>query len=180
MHIFVMKEIIDFYNSALSPVYACYIDASKAFDKVNHWFLLNKLLDRNLPKCIVRLLMMWFSTQTFIVHWGSSYSSAFGVTNGVRQGGILSPFFFNIYVDHLSTHLSSVKTGCFINGECMNHLFYADDAVLLAPTPGSLQELIDICNDFASANDMTYNFKKSLCTAVVPCAFSSLHIPVIH
>jgi hypothetical protein len=41
--IFVMKEIIDFYNSASSPVYACYIDASKAFDKVNHWFLLNKL-----------------------------------------------------------------------------------------------------------------------------------------
>ena len=80
----------------------------------------------------------------------------------------------------LKVALRPVKTGCFINGECMDHLFYTDDAVLLAPTPGSLQELIDICNDFASANEMTYNFKKSLCTAFVPCAISNLHIPVIH
>ena len=60
--IFVMKEIINYYNSASTPVYACYIDASKAFDKINHWMLLCKLLDRNVPK-FIRLFMVWFSTR---------------------------------------------------------------------------------------------------------------------
>ena len=174
-----MKEVINYYNSASTPVYACYIDACKAFDKVNHWILLNKLLDRKMPECLIRLLMVWFSTQTFTVHWGNSYSSRFSVSNGVRQGGILFPVLFNVYVDDLSVQLSSVNIGCYQNGMCMNHLFYADDAVLLAPTPGSLQELIDICQTYALANDMSYNFKKSLCTAFLPPKLGKLHIPTV-
>ena len=55
--VFAMKEIINYYHSASTPVYVCYIDVTKAFEKVNHWHLLLKLLDRNVPKCFVRLLM---------------------------------------------------------------------------------------------------------------------------
>jgi hypothetical protein len=39
---------------------------------------------------------------------------------------------------------------------------------------------IDICQDFAIANDLTYNCKKSICTAFVPSTISYLHIPLIH
>ena len=84
--IFTMKEVINYYGLLSSPVYACYIDASKAFDRVNHWHLFDKLLDRNVPKCIVRLLMIWYTSQTFIVRWGPVYSDHFTVRNGVRQG----------------------------------------------------------------------------------------------
>ena len=58
------------YHSGSTPVYVCYIDATKEFDNVNHWHLLRKLLDRNVPKCFVRLLMAWLTTQTFTVRWG--------------------------------------------------------------------------------------------------------------
>ena len=51
--------------------------------------------------------------------------------DGVRQGGILSPYLFNVYMDDLGQSLNCCKTGC-LSGEIMiNHLMYADDLVLL-------------------------------------------------
>ena len=117
----------------------CYIDATKGFDKVNHWHLLCKLLDRNVPKCFVRLLTAWLTTQAFTARWGGVQTTSFIVTNGVGKGGILSPRLFAIYVDKLSEQLECSEVGCHINKQCMNHLFYADDAVLLAPTVDALQ-----------------------------------------
>ena len=175
--VFAMKEIINYYHSGSTPVYVCYIDATKAFDKVNHWHLLRKLLDRNVPKCFVRLLMAWLTTQAFTVRWAGVQTTSFKVTNGVRQGGILSPRLFAIYVDKLSEQLESSKVGCHINKQCMNHLFYADDAVLLAPTVDALQKLIDVCQDFARKGDMVYNFEKSECTAFIPNTLGHIHTP---
>ena len=129
--------------------------------------------------CFIRILMTWFTTQSFIVRWGCCYSDSFNVSNGVRQGGILSPQFFSIYVEDLSLDLLSINIGCFINRQCMNHLFYADDAVLLAPTVGGLQKLIDVCQRFAVVNDMCFNFKKSKCCAFIPPILGKLHVPEV-
>ena len=104
-------------------------------------------------------------------------SSPFGVSNGVRQGGILSPMLFNVFVDELSNRLAKSKTGCYINNVCLNHLFYADDTVLLCPSPAALQYLIDICDKYAKENDMMFNTKKSVCTRIVPKQFGMLHVP---
>ena len=58
----------------------------------------------------------------------------FKVSNGVRQSGVLSPKFFAIYIDDLSQDLAMCKSGCHINKQCMNHVMYADDICLLAPS----------------------------------------------
>ena len=56
-------------------------------------------------------------------------SSGFGVSNGVRQGGILSPYLFCVYMDDLSNKLNDIKVGCTIGATLINHLMYADDLV---------------------------------------------------
>ena len=61
----------------------------------------------------------------------------------------------------------------------MNHLNYADDAVLLAPTVSSLQTLVDICQEYATNFDIVYNIKKSRCMAFVPPVCRKLDIPSI-
>lgn len=51
------------------------------------------------------------------------------ISNGVRQGGVLSPMFFSIYTDELSNILTDSCVGCSISNVYINHLFYADDIV---------------------------------------------------
>ena len=66
----------------------------KDFDRVNHWTLLKKSLERGLSTCLVRLLQNWFGKQMALVRWGNMFSDAFQVSNGVRRGGVTSPFLF--------------------------------------------------------------------------------------
>ena len=112
MCVFTLKEVVQYYVSLGSPIYLRFMDASKAFDKVNHWHLLDKLLNRGVPLCLVRLLMFWFSNQDYIVKWNNLHSNSFKVTNGVRQEGILSPRLFAVYVDALSKSLKQSNVGC--------------------------------------------------------------------
>ena len=145
MAVFALKEVINYYNMLSSPLYACMLDSSKAFDRVNHYHLFHKLLKRKVPKLLVRLLFFWYKTQSFYVACNNVLSLPFTVSNGVRQGGVLSPVLFNVFIEDLSELLSTRMIGCYMNGVCFNHICYADDAVLLAPTPEALQLLIDVC-----------------------------------
>ena len=61
---------------------------------------------------------IWYDKQAMCVRWGNSLSNPFHVNNGVRQGGILSPYLFNVYMDDLSQSLNCCKTGC-LSGEIM-------------------------------------------------------------
>ena len=60
----------------------CFLDASKAFDRVKHSVLFDKLVQRGVPGYIVRILCYWYAHQTICVRWGSSISSSFRVSNG--------------------------------------------------------------------------------------------------
>ena len=86
--IFAIKNVIEYYTSQNGPVYTCFLDASKAFDHVNHWTLFTKLINRKVPLLFVRIIVFWYRAQLFCITWGSCMSDSFRITNGVRQGGI--------------------------------------------------------------------------------------------
>ena len=157
------------YTRQHSPSYTCFLDKYKAFDKINNFKLFRKLLDRKTSIVIVRILLFWYSKQTVCIKWGRSISGFFFcISNGVRQGGILSPKLFSVYIDDLSDKLVKCKVGCYIDTLCMNHVMYADDICLMAPSPAALQELIDICYDFSVQNDLSFNSSKLYCMVFKP------------
>ena len=91
----------------------------------------------------------------FYVKWGNALPAPFRVSNGVRQGGTL----LNVYADKLSV-LSDGKIGCTINGVCVNHIMYADDTVLIAPSPHALPSLIQVCESYAKHDCIVFNSSK--------------------
>ena len=128
---------------------------------------------------IIRLLEYWYSSQLVYVQWGGFLSSSFGVSNGVKQGGILSPVLFNIYMDELSLRLQKSNVGCNCNGLFINHLVYADDMVLIAPSAGALQSMLNICCDYSVTHSITYNEKKTVTMYIKSAKIKPHHIPCI-
>ena len=111
MCVFLLKQAVSFYNKHDTPVYATFLDASKAYDRVDHYMLLKKRILCNIPLCLVRLLLYWYKSQMQCIKWGSHFSEVFGVSNGVRQGGVLSPYVFALSLNDLSTNLNAIKSG---------------------------------------------------------------------
>ena len=68
-----------------------------------------------------------------------------------------------LYMNGLSGALSLCKAGCYIDDQCMNHLMYADDICVMAPTAIALQKLLDVCYEYGITNDLIYNPLKSVC-----------------
>ena len=105
------------------------------------------------------------------------YSSSFTVTNEVRQGGILSPYLFNIYVDDLSVTLNSCHVGCYYSGGCINHLMYADDLVIMSPPVAGLYKLIHIWESFGLSHDVLFNNKESIIMSFRAGNLKDAHLP---
>ena len=111
----VLKQTIDYYISRGSHVFTCFVDLSKAFDRVDYWKLFNKLLDDGVDVHVVRILAFWYSNQKTRVRWHNSYSDEFTICNGVRQGGILSPYLFSRYIRELLGELADTEIGCHVS-----------------------------------------------------------------
>ena len=109
---------------------------------------------RGVPFYLIRLLVYWSEPQRMCVRWGGVYSSSFTVTNGFRQGGILSPNLFNVYVGDLSVKLNSFHVGCYYSGGYINHLMYTDDLVIMSPSVAGLHKLLHICESFGLSHDI--------------------------
>ena len=165
---YAVKETVEYYTTRGSHVFACFVDLSKAFDKVNYWKMFSLLLADGVQNGIVALLAYWYSQQLISVRWRSVTSSAFTVGNGTRQGGILSPCLFNRYIYDLLLLVSRQKVGCNIGGVFANVFAYADDIVLLAPSWQALQALLRVLENGILAIDMSCNTRKTVCMVFSP------------
>ena len=95
----------------------------------------------------------------------------FSVAEGVRQGGILSPFLFRFYIRDLIFSITSMNVGCKLLGINVNLLAHADDLVLLAPLWVALQRLLDAA-EAAASKIMTFNTRKTVCMVFNPASRS--------
>ena len=155
----VFKRTVDYFTTQGSHVFVCFIDFTKAFDKVNYWKLFCKLLDDCINVNIVSILAFWYSKQQVCVRWQNTYSDWFSIGNGTRQGGLLLPRLFARYIRELINDLVASGIGCNIGGEFFNVLAYADDMVLLAPSWFALQKLLHVFHLHIGTIDMICNTK---------------------
>ena len=156
-----LKEVVRYYKLRNSCVFAAVLDASKAFDRVRHDKLYVILQDRGLPPIVLRLLIDLYERQKSRCRYFETFSDYYSIVNGVRQGGVASPILFIVYMDVLYTRLEQAGVGCYIGSLFYGMIGYADDIILLATTILGLNKILEVCYNFGSEFDVTYNATKS-------------------
>jgi len=159
--IFTLQSVVDYFVKHGSTVNICTLDMSKAFDKVNHYGLYIKLIKRRVPPALLHLLIDWYDKCYAFVRWNGALSSCFESLCGVRQGGVLSPILFTLYVDDIIVKLRSSNIGCSIHNVYVGCVMYADDLVLIASSISTMQAMINLCSEEISYLDMRFNVAKS-------------------
>ena len=90
------------------------------------------------------------------------------MSNGTRQGGILSPYLCSRYIREFLVAIDSTAVGCFIGNQCFNVLVYSDDNVLLAPSWRGLRRLLDVLLVQSSLINLSCNINKTVCMCFMP------------
>jgi len=157
------KQTASYFVTHGSPVHAVFLDASKAFDRVLHMKLFEKLIQKRCQCVLCAHWNIWNKEQTMQIKWGTHFSEPFHVSNGFRQGGVLSPHWFVVYLDDLSNELNNLETGCYIGEVLLNHLMFADDICVFYPSARWLQRILDVCQAYAEWHGIIFNCNKTVC-----------------
>ena len=147
----IFTEMIAEAEDEKYPLYAVFIDASKAFDVVWHASLLRKLHESGITENDWKILDNWYKDLKSRVKWDGNLSRLFNEEQGVRQGGILSPLLYKVFInpllksfekEHLGASIGSIHVGC---PTC------ADDILLLSKSLFELQTMLIIQEDYANS-----------------------------
>jgi len=147
-------------NQQRRPLYAAFLDLTKAYDSVPHTLLIAQLQHLGVQPNLVRVVTDLLTTRTTTV-----LGLPVDVSRGVPQGGPLSPLLFILYLQSLSEHLAPLEVGgAYLPGDLfVRILLYADDVALVAESPEHLQALVTACEEWAASAhvQMTFNARKS-------------------
>ena len=122
-HDFTLRTLIDKYvHYHKEKVYACFVDFRKAFDSVWHEGLFYKLLKTNIGGNLYNLMKSLYCNSTCSIKIGENKTQPFSYSRGVRQGCILSPLLFNLYLNNLPHLFENTLSDPFVlpNGKKIN------------------------------------------------------------
>ena len=140
-----------------SPAISCLLDCSKAFDKCKIDKLFKKLLDREVPAIVIRVLIFVYEEQEGCVKLVGIKSVTFKITNGTRQGSVLSPVLFAVYLDGLLVELQNLGVGCHVAGVWFGAACYADDLILLSPSRTAMAMMLEVCEKYAASHNLVFS-----------------------
>jgi len=163
--IFTLQTLMERSIEVQRDLYLCFIDYSKAFDRVKHEELFKILKQLNLDGKDLRILQNLYWEQEAALRVENEYSEFKPICRGVRQGCVLSPDLFNIYSEMILRKISDYD-GVKVNGHNINNLRYADDTVLIADSEKQLQKILSVVSKESKKRGLDLNAKKTECMVV--------------
>jgi len=161
------------------PMYMCFIDLRKAYDSVDREALWHVLKVYGIPDKLIGLLRDLHEGTVAAVKWRGNVSDWFEVRTGVRQGCVIAPLLFNIFIDYIVREaLHDVSSGFRLGYRVGNRitwartdkplhevilqlLLYADDMVLICDCPNDLKMLIERIDSITQKWGMCINVAKT-------------------
>ncbi|CAG2231612.1 unnamed protein product [Mytilus edulis] len=160
-HIKSLSSIIETRKLKRLSTFTAFIDFRKAYDGIDRNLLCQKLLDIGICGNMYNAIVSLYKSVECCVRVNGQLTDWFNVQCGLKQGCLLSPLLFNVYVNGLVTYICSLNVGINIDEENVSILLYADDLVLLAGSESDLQVLLDGLQLWCAENKMTINHNKS-------------------
>lgn len=162
-HVFGLTSIIRKRNAQGLPTYVAYIDAEKAFDRVNRNLLFYKLIGTGITGRVYDVIKCLYTGTQNTINLNGYMTDTFDCEYGVRQGDCLSPTLFGLFVNDLVADLSTNNSqdGVSIGDSRVNVLLYADDLALISDTPEGLQNSLNTLHAWWRKWRMKINSKKS-------------------
>jgi hypothetical protein len=160
-HIATLTSIIDTRKMSRKSTYTAFVDFSKAYDRINRHKLFNRMKYIGLPQKFLLVLQSLYQNVKCSVRVNGCLSDWFPVSIGLKQGCILSPILFNLYLNSLVEEIRDSGIGVDLEGEIIGMLLYADDIVFLAETEADLQRLLSILHKWSETWNMSVNVDKT-------------------
>ena len=159
-----LRSLIEHRYEFRQPTVLAFLDFTAAFDSVHRpslWCLLERV---GVPPRMLAVIRCLYANTLCRVRVQGEDTSSFKVESGVRQGGILSPLLFNVFIDRiLQMALDGYPEGISIypTGDCLTDLTFADDIALLCQSTAGMQLMIDRVSEAAAAFGLVLSAPKS-------------------
>ncbi|GFO24253.1 retrovirus-related pol polyprotein from type-1 retrotransposable element r2 [Plakobranchus ocellatus] len=150
--IYILQTLIEHALEAQKDVYLCFIDYTKAFDRVRHDEIITQLKQLKIKT------MYWEQTAAMTIE--NKTSTFQDIKRGVRQGCVLSPDLFSLYSEIIMRNLEN-HPGIKVGGQNINNLRYVDDTMLIAENKEDLQKLLNIVEEESRKKGLELNGKKT-------------------
>ena len=145
-------------------LFGCFVDFSKAFDSVPRNLLIKKLQDRGIDGRILEIIKTLYLEDTASVKIGNTYSPPFKTNRGVRQGCVLSPLLFILFLSDLQETLDeSIDNAKLDKDTEISCIMWADDILIFSESKEGLQQKLNSLYEYSEANELTVNTKKTKC-----------------
>ena len=141
------------------------IDAEKAFDKIQHSFIIKTLQKMGIEGIYLNIVKTIYDKPTANIILNGDKLKAFPLRSGTRQGCLLSPLLFNIVLEVLATAIREEKEikGIQIRKEVVKLSLFADDMILYIENPkDSIRKLLELISEFSKVAGYKINTQKSL------------------
>ena len=159
-HILTLQTITNKYKKLKKPVYAVFVDFRKAFDSVCREALFLKLYRLGIRGKIFETLNHMYTNSTGQIKLSGYLSNKFPISKGTEQGHPLSPDLFKIYIKDLSPKLDLDNCPRLLN-TLVSHLLWADDLIMLALDPFTLQKQLEQLHEFCLEWGIEINAEKT-------------------
>ena len=163
-HLLTLHTCIEKYTKrGRKRLYSCFVDYRKAFDSICRDALIFKLEEMGFTGKFLNCLSFMYNNSKARIKIIKKLSAAFDVKAGTEQGHPMSPELFKIFIHDLSVQIRD-RTDLavpLLNEERCSHLLWADDLVLLALDKNSLQEMINILQEYCSEWGLSVNTEKT-------------------
>ena len=157
--IFTLSSILD--KRKRKKTFCSYIDLKKAFDSIWRKGLWVKIWNMGIKGKFWRVLKDFYRKTSVTIRINGKFTKEFQSVKGVKQGGVLSPILFSLFINEMITEIKKSSLGTKLKDTLIAILFYADDIVLIAEKEHDLQKMLDIVSEYCYKWRCRINNKKS-------------------